>query len=108
VLDVLLGWPDEHTAHIGLMLVHPSHRRQGIGRAALALLTEQLRSRPGITEMRVALVQANDAGESNEFWARCGFIDTGERLPYRYSRLESTTEIHRRPHPWHHPGRSVH
>lgn len=32
VVDVLRGWPDEHTAHLGLLFVHPAHRREGLHR----------------------------------------------------------------------------
>lgn len=95
VLDVLRGWPDEHTVHVGLLLVHLARRRQGIGRRAVARLTELARTWPGITGLRVALVQAN-AGESDAFWASCGFSSTGERVPYRYAHVDSVSEIHHR------------
>jgi predicted GNAT family N-acyltransferase len=76
-LDVLRQWPARHTLSIGLLMIDPQLRRQGIGDAALAHLRDRTRAWAGIRRWRVAVVQSQR--DALRFWHAAGFVETGER-----------------------------
>lgn len=70
VLDYALGYPDDKTVFIGLLVVDKVFQGQGIGRA---LIMEQLRyfRSIGMTKVRLGVLNNNSAGLA--FWQRLGF-----------------------------------
>ncbi|GAB2023443.1 GNAT family N-acetyltransferase [Pseudolactococcus yaeyamensis] len=70
VLDYVLGYPDEQTVFIGLLVVDKPLQGQGIGRA---IVTEQIayfRS-IGMSKVRLAVLENNPNGLA--FWQGLGF-----------------------------------
>lgn len=94
VLDLVRGHPDPDRVLVGLLLVHPAHRRLGLGRELLRTVD---RHAAEATVARAAIVDANE--EVTGFWHALGFRATGETRPYRYGRIESISRILERPLP---------
>lgn len=63
------------TPYLVRFMVDADHRRQGIGREAVELLTEELRA-AGWSSLETSFVPVDDGAEG--FWRRCGFGETGE------------------------------
>lgn len=82
VVDVLRGWPDPATAHIGLLQVHADRKRQGIGRRTHDLLLDLVGGWTEITMLRAAIVGTN-ADSAAPFWASLGYQPTEPARPYR-------------------------
>lgn len=95
VVDLLDGWPDPSTAHLGLLLLDETHQHQGIGGLVWQQLQTMLALEPHVRTVRAAVVQTNV--EVLPFWTRCGFTDTGQRKPYTSGDLVSTAIILERP-----------
>jgi ribosomal protein S18 acetylase RimI-like enzyme len=94
VVDLLKGFPNDHTAFIGLLEVHASHQGRGYGRATYGLVQQYVETTwPEIRTMRLAVVDTN-AQVAAGFWQRQGFGPTGEARPYRYDKLESTARLY--------------
>ncbi len=79
--DLVRGWPDPTTAHLGLLVITDVHAGRGLGRAAVEELQALARTWPEITTLRLAVVATNAV--VLPFWTRTGFDDTGQRHPYR-------------------------
>lgn len=94
--DVLIGWPDPMTAHIGLLIVHGAHHGQGLGRRLHDAVLERVRQEAGATTVRLSIVERN-AAHAERFWRALGYAPTGEVKPYRYDRVQSTVTIWERP-----------
>ena len=78
--EVLRGYPEAHFAYLGLLLVAEDCQGQGLGRR----LWEEVAARldwPEVTRWRLAVVDSN--AQAVGFWRRLGFLETGERKPYR-------------------------
>ncbi|GAA3575288.1 GNAT family N-acetyltransferase [Kribbella ginsengisoli] len=94
VVDLLRGYPNEHTAFIGLLEVHGRHRGRGLGAAAYRGIEEYVgREWAEVRTLRLAVVDTN-AGEAQGFWECLGFEWTGEAKRYRYDKLESTARLY--------------
>ena len=104
VIDLLKGYPDRHTAYIGLLEVHKDHQGRGVGAAAYEMLEEYLGGE--WRTLRFAVVDTN-AEQAAGFWRRQGFEPTGEVKPYTYDRLESTVRLYEKQLAWSHPDLEV-
>jgi uncharacterized protein len=88
ILDLLLRYPDEETAYIGLLLIDRARQGQGIGTAAYQALERDVLPRwPWVRRLRLSVVRSND--QVLGFWRRMGFTEAGEVRPWRYDKLES-------------------
>ena len=74
VIDVLRDYPAEGVWYLGLMLIEPARRREGLGTAAFAALKDWILAQ-GARALRLAVIDEN-AG-SYRFWTRLGFRDLG-------------------------------
>jgi ribosomal protein S18 acetylase RimI-like enzyme len=90
-VDLIRGWPDACTAHLGLLLVAEPFQRQGIGAAALRLVEEEVLRWGTCTTIRLGVVATN--AQALPFWQRQGFVETGEVKPYRYGSVESEVVV---------------
>ncbi|WP_410788842.1 GNAT family N-acetyltransferase [Kribbella sp. C-35] len=73
VVDLLRGFPNEHTAFIGLLEVHWNHQSRGYGRTTYELVQRYVETTwPEIRTMRLAVVDTN-AQVATGFWQRQGF-----------------------------------
>jgi hypothetical protein len=82
VLDVLRGWPDPATAHIGLLQVDAGRRRQGVARRTHDLFLDLVAGWPEIRTLRAAIVGTN-AAEAEPFWTSVGYRPGEPPRPYR-------------------------
>lgn len=93
--DTIKGWPNEHKVMIGLLLLEPAARGRGLGEQALALLTAEFATWPGIDTLRIAVVDTNPG--ALPFWCRMGFVETGETKPHEEGVVRSTKRVLQRP-----------
>ncbi|WP_425575009.1 GNAT family N-acetyltransferase [Nocardioides panacisoli] len=106
-MDVLRGWPDRATAHIGLLQVHPSRQRQGVGRRAHDLLLAELAGWSEVTTLRAAIVGTN-AAEAEPFWTALGYRPAEPPRPYRAGSTDTHVTAWTRPILTAGPGDSPH
>lgn len=103
VVDLLRGYPNDHTAFIGLLQVHWNHQGLGYGGATYEEVQRYVgTSWPEVRTLRLAIVDTN-ARIATGFWLRQGFTPTGEERPYRYDKLASTARLYEKPLTWAHP-----
>lgn len=75
----LLAWEVADEAHLIDVIVAPTARRQGLGRALLETLLAHARAR----ELRVVLLEVRrDNQPAQRLYARLGFEEVGERKAY--------------------------
>lgn len=86
-IDLLVGYPDAHTAMLGLLLVASSAAGNGVGSGALRLLEDWIRQNSDCDRIRLGVVRTNDGVLG--FWRRMGFIENGEIRPYAHGPLTS-------------------
>jgi ribosomal protein S18 acetylase RimI-like enzyme len=86
VLDVFAHYPEPGVWYIGLVLLEPTARTRGLGRAVVESFAHDARSQ-GATELQINVVEHNAAALS--FWTRLGFKET-RRWRQRYGEREST------------------
>jgi uncharacterized protein len=97
VVDLVRGYPDEHSVHVGLLQVHGAHRRQGLGKRVHELVVDEVRRwAPRAASLRAAIVATN-ATHAESFWRDLGYEPTGDPRPYVYDKLETSVTIWRRP-----------
>ena len=70
VAAILRDYPLAGTWYLGLLLVEPAHRCEGLGRSIYAEI-EAWALAEGAREMRLAVLEANERGA--HFWRSCGF-----------------------------------
>jgi GNAT superfamily N-acetyltransferase len=70
VVDAVLRHPTAASCSVGMFLVHPAHRRQGLGRHAAAVLLGELAAR-GRTEVVAPVTEGRQPGRA--FLAALGF-----------------------------------
>jgi ribosomal protein S18 acetylase RimI-like enzyme len=99
VVDLLRGFPNDHTAFIGLLEVHAEHQGLGCGRTTYNLVERYVATTwAEIRTLRLAVVDTN-AQVAAGFWQRQGFEPTGEERLYRYDKLESIARLYEKPLP---------
>lgn len=77
VFDLIEGYPDEHTAFLGLFMVHGAFRHQGTGAALMASFWQSLSFTP-LRKVRLAVIENNRTGL--DFWVRQGFAEVGRNV----------------------------
>ena len=96
-VDILRGYPDEHTAFLGLFLISEAWQSMGYGRYALdwmnATITEW-----GCTKVRLAVVDTNRPALA--FWQHFGLDDTGERHRYEGGEVKAEIIVLEKTLPW--------
>jgi GNAT superfamily N-acetyltransferase len=70
VLDAVSGYPRESVCFIGLFLLLPQERGQGLGRAILEAFARSA-GEAGFEELMLGVVEENQDGL--RFWESCGF-----------------------------------
>jgi ribosomal protein S18 acetylase RimI-like enzyme len=69
-IDVIRDYPEPHEWYLGLMVLDPDHRNQGLGARLIAALAGWLRQHEA-AYLRLAVSEHNAAGQ--RFWTRLGF-----------------------------------
>lgn len=98
VVDLLRGWPDADTVHVGLLQVHGAQQGRGLGRVIHEQVLRLVRDWPGMVRLRAAIVATN-AAQADPFWRAMGYAPSGEPKPYTYDKLHTTVRIWTRPTP---------
>lgn len=75
VMDLILGYPDETTAFIGLFMVSKDQQGRGTGSEMIAECAEYLK-RQSYQKIRLACVKGNS--QSERFWEKNGFEPIGK------------------------------
>lgn len=90
-IDLVRGWPDEAIAVIGLLLLEPAARGQGLGRLALQAIEAQACTWPEIRWLRAVVLQTNDV--ARPFWEHLGFRANGEARPHEAGTVKTTARV---------------
>lgn len=96
VVDLLRGWPQAGTVHVGLLQVHALHQRRGVGRQVHDLALRWLEAWPEATQLRAAIVETN-IEQAAPFWQALGYTPSGAAKPYFDGTLHTTVRIWTRP-----------
>jgi len=59
-------------------MIDKEHQGKGYGKMALEKVIEFMKTQPGIKEIKLSYVP-KEKGAPDKFYAKCGFIDTGEK-----------------------------
>ncbi|WP_349930295.1 N-acetyltransferase [Glutamicibacter mishrai] len=94
--DVILGWPAESVAHVGLLMTHGARQGGGLRRVMHDAVIDLVGRTPNIQSLRLSIVDTN-ADLAEPFWAKLGYEPTGESVPYVSGSVESTARIWTRP-----------
>jgi len=93
--DLIRGYPDSHTAHLGLLLIAEDHQGRGCGTAAYQEIENTVRAWGTCWRMRLGVIRTNSPALA--FWRHRGFVETGEFKPYRYGNVVSETIVLHKP-----------
>lgn len=90
VLDVLRGYPGEGTWWIGLLLLAPELRSQGIGKKVLQGLADHIKALGGKAIM-LGVVEENE--RAYQFWRKVGFEFVRETEPRQLGNKTQTVRV---------------
>lgn len=90
--DLIRGCPDSNAALIGLLLLAEPWQRRGFGTAAYHAIEDYVRSW-GSDWKRIGIGVVQTNAEAIAFWAKHGFVRTGEVKSYRYGNIRSETVV---------------
>jgi ribosomal protein S18 acetylase RimI-like enzyme len=94
VLDVIRNYPDPGVWHVGLMMLEPERRGQGLGEK-LYRAFEGWAAAAGAAHIRLGVVEHNE--RAYRFWQRMGFETVERRPPERWGSRENVTIVMRKP-----------
>lgn len=77
VMDLVDGYPDRHTAYIGLFMMHKHYQAKGIGSNIIQEVQKSLKL-SGAKNIELAYAKGNE--QSKRFWERNGFIPRGDEV----------------------------
>lgn len=103
--DLIRGYPSPSIAFIGLLLVGEPWEKLGYGSVFLSELCKLVADWNCCHRLRLGVLATN--GRALEFWARLGFIATGEVKPYVAGRVRTEVLLFERALFWAPPGPAV-
>lgn len=77
IMDMVLGYPDEETAYIGLFMVEREVQGCGIGSFIVKEYVEYMRM---LGKKTIQLAFAKGNSQSEAFWQKNGFVKTGKEV----------------------------
>ena len=91
VTDLILKYPDEKTAFLGLLMVEKAFQGKGTGSALVCSLLERLKE-DGFCRVRLGVVETNLSARA--FWLKNSFCPTGkEKKQKLYTVVEFEKEL---------------
>lgn len=82
IMDLILGYPGEKTAYIGLFMVGQDYQGKGVGSKIIQDCADYLAD-IGYEKIRLAIDRGNPQSEA--FWTKNHFVKTGEEYPNDFS-----------------------
>lgn len=92
-IDLLRDFPDEHVWYLGLLLVAPEARDQGLGGRIIEAFATWIMAEGG-RSIRLAVQDQNP--EALRFWTRMGFTPVGTAIQELMDRTNTVTRMERR------------
>ena len=89
-VELLRDFPERHVWYLGLLLVAPEDRGQGLGERLLAALKTWIVSQEG-RAIRLIVQEQNPA--ALRFWTRNGFVQIGTALQDLMDRINTVTRM---------------
>lgn len=77
IMDLVDGYPDKHTAYIGLFMMHKHHQGKGLGSNIIQEVQKKLKLW-GYKNIELAYALGNE--QSKRFWEKNGFIPRGDEV----------------------------
>jgi ribosomal protein S18 acetylase RimI-like enzyme len=90
VIDLLMDFPESSTWYIGLMMLHPQWRGQGLGRDLLTWVEGYLSSKK-VQHLCLGGLDINPRGQ--KFWEGAGFKQVREVPNFQSGKLSTTTHV---------------
>lgn len=87
VIDLLIGFPTQDKAHIGLLLLSEQFQDAGHGKHTYQELERYIRQFTQIKTIRLSYVETN--AKVFHFWNKQGFQVTGEKRHYENNLIQS-------------------
>ena len=78
---VVPHWPEQGTAHIGLLLIRTDQTGQGLGRALHEAVVAELAEDSALHTLRLGIVSTNHEAAA-PFWRALGYSPTGQTKPF--------------------------
>ena len=89
-IDLLRDFPDPHAWYLGLLVVAPEARAQGLGAAIVAALRDWIVAQGGWT-IRLIVQEQNPA--AHRFWIRQGFVEVGTSVQELEDRTNQVSRL---------------
>ena len=93
MIEGLRRYPDEVTWWLGLMMLAPEHRGEGVGRWFYEAFERWVMDQ-GVRRIELTVVEENARGF--RFWRRQGFHEVGSRVPKRFGNKQHRVIFMRR------------
>lgn len=90
VCDLILGYPNEETAFLGLLLLDEKFQNRSLGTTCFNLIQDYIKNFPEINKMQLGFVERNPV---EGFWRKMGFERNGRSRPYSGKFVESTVFV---------------
>ena len=94
-VDLIRGYPDAHSAMLGLFLIGEPWQGRGIGSAAYRETEGVVRGWADAERVRIGVVRANVPAFG--FWHAMGFTETGDVRPYESGPVTSEVVVMEKP-----------
>ena len=75
IMDLIMCYPNDHTAFIGLFMVDNAYQGRGVGSAIIKDCLSCLQEN-GVSLIRLGYMKGNE--QSRNFWLKNMFVETGE------------------------------
>lgn len=95
--DVIVGWPEALTAHIGLLMTHGARVGRGLGRTLHTAVVEKLIGLRSVERRCDWRSWIRTRRVAEPFWIKMGYVAAGEVVPYESGTVVSTARIWVRP-----------
>ncbi len=90
VADLVIGYPNDETAFLGLLLLDENYQKRHLGTDCFSLLLNFINSFNQIKCIQIGVVENNPV---EGFWKKMGFERNGRSRPYKGKSIESTVFV---------------